>query len=147
MFAAADVYSTIEDLPARWQQNAAWMAELSTVNAIDQFETANGAKLFPRVGDAAPVLLRKPLAEDSNLAAHSAIDPAATADNPILFVGDWRQYVVLDRIGMSVEFVPHLFNTTSNLPDGRRGWYAYWRVGGEPLSVAAFRVMNIVTAA
>ena len=35
----------------------------------------------------------------------------------------------------------------ANLPDGRRGWYAYWRVGGEPLSVAAFRVMNIVTAA
>ena len=48
---------------------------------------------------------------------------------------------------MSVEFVPHLFNTTSNLPDGRRGWYAYWRVGGEPLSVVAFRVMNIVTTA
>ena len=84
-----------------------------------------------------PVLLRKPLEENSNVAAHSAIDPAATADNPILFVADWRQYVVLDRIGMSVEFVPHLFNTTSNLPDGRRGWYAYWRVGGEPLSVAA----------
>ena len=48
---------------------------------------------------------------------------------------------------MSVEFVTDLFNTTSNLPDGRRGWYAYWRVGGEPISVNAFRVMNIATTA
>ena len=48
---------------------------------------------------------------------------------------------------MAIEYVPHLFNTANNLPDGRRGWYAYWRVCGEPITVSAFRVMNIATTA
>ena len=35
VFAAADVYTTAEGLPAAWQSNAAFQAELSTLNATD----------------------------------------------------------------------------------------------------------------
>ena len=116
---------------------------MSTINAIDQFETGNGAKQFPRVGDANPVLLRK------RLAAHSAINPAASADHPILFVGDFSQYVVLDRVGLFISFLQPgvLQNSANGLPDGRVGWYGFWRVGADVLIDSAFRVMNIATTA
>ena len=60
----------------------------------------------------------------------------------VLYVGDWSRYVILDRIGLSVAFISpgHLLNASSNLPDGRVGWYAYWRVGAAPLTIAAFRM-------
>lgn len=146
-FASGDVYATQEALPARWRPRASWVAELSTINEIDQFETTNGAKLFPQVGEANPVLLRRRLYENSNVDAHSDIDDTVTADNHILYFGDFGQYVILDRIGLSVAFIGPgvLQNTANNLPDGRVAWYAWWRVGAEILTVNAFKVLNVNT--
>lgn len=94
------------------------------------------------------MLLRRPVVENSNVDAHSDIDVAATADNFILYVGDFKNYVILDRVNTTtVEFIPHLFNTTTNLPDGRRAWYMNWRVGADALHIDAFRVLDILTAA
>ena len=148
VFAAADVYAVIEALPPRFRARAQLMAELSTINAVDQFETASGAKLFDGLNSSSPRLLRRRLAENSSADAHSAIDVGATADNLILYVGDWENYVILDRVGMSVTYIPpgHL-KGASGRPDGRVGWYAYWRVGGESLVDEAFRVLNVATMA
>ncbi len=147
VFAAADVYGLIEALPPRYRANARWMAELSTLNQIDQFETGNGAKLFPEVGASDPVILRRGVAENSNVDAFSDVNVAATADNFILYVGDWSNYVILDRVGMSIELIPHLLNTANNLPDGRRGWYSFWRVGADSINDDGFRVLNLATTA
>jgi HK97 family phage major capsid protein len=149
-FAAADVYKVLEALPARFRGNARWMAELSTLNDIDQMETTNGAKLFPEIGSASPMLLRRPVVENSNVDPASGINAAATADHFILYVGDFQQgYAIVDRIGLSVAFLSPgiLQNTTTNLPDGRVGWYAYWRTGGKVLTAAAVRVLSIPTTA
>ncbi len=139
VFAAEDIYATIEALPPRFRSRARWLAELSTVNVIDQFETTNGAKLFPGVGDRSPVLLRRRLHEASTVDAHSDINITVTADNHILYVGDWKNYVILDWVGMSVTYIPpgHL-SGVSGRPDGRVGWYAYWCVVGESLVDEAF---------
>jgi len=146
-FVAGDVYSTIEDLSPRWRANATWMAELSTWNQVDQYETGNGAKLFPQVGSSSPVLLRRRVVENSNVAAYSDINVAATADNPILYVGDFKQFIVLDRIGLTVEYVPTVFSTSNGRPTGERGWYMWWRSGSDVLVNDAFRVLNIATTA
>ena len=147
VFAAADVYKVAEDLSPRWRDNAKWMAELSTLNEIDQFETANGAKLFPEAGSSSPVILRRPVVENSSVDAHNDINVSATADNFIIFYGDFSQYVILDRVGMTVQFIPALLNTANNLPDGRVGWYAHWRVGADLLNIDALRVLDIATTA
>lgn len=147
VFAAADVFNLIAQLPPRWRDRATFMAELSTINEIDQMETTNGAKLFPRVGDANPVLLRRRLVENSSVDAFSDVNVAATADNFILYVGDFGQYCILDRVGLSVHFIPpgvHVA-TANNLPDGKVGWYAYWRVGADSLVDDSFRVLNLAT--
>jgi HK97 family phage major capsid protein len=158
-FAIADVYATIEAVPPRYRRTAAGqgpqngsfatLAELSTINGMRQFATANNYHAFlTDLGGGQPaVLLGYPLLEASDMDALSDLDAAATADNFLLFSGDWSKYVIVDRIGMSVEFIPHLFATASNLPNGSRGWYAYWRTGAESIADAAFATMSVPTAA
>lgn len=77
--------------------------------------------------------------------AHSDIDVGATADNHILLFGDFQQYVIAERVGLALEFIPHLFATANNLPSGTRGWFAHWRVGGGVTHIDAFRVLNVAT--
>lgn len=50
-------------------------------------------------------------------------------DQEIVFA-DLSQYTIVDKPGgTSIEYVPTLFNTANNLPDGRRGWHMFWRTG------------------
>ena len=147
VFASVDVYGIAADLSPRWRGNATWMAELSTLNEIDKFETSNGAKLFNELGNANPSLLRRPVVENSSVDAFTDVDAAQTADNFIIFYGDFSQYQIVDRVGMVVQFIPALLATANNLPDGRVGWYATWRVGADLLNIDALRVLDILTAA
>jgi hypothetical protein len=52
---------------------------------------------------------------------------ALTAASKIMIFGDFRYYLIVDRIGMTVELVPHLFGATNQRPIGARGLLAYWR--------------------
>jgi HK97 family phage major capsid protein len=72
---------------------------------------------------------------------------AATVANAakLLIVGDFGYYLIVDRIGMVVEVVPHLFATANNLPSGQRGLLAYWRNTGKVLSANAFRALTGTT--
>lgn len=148
-FAVADVYSTIEAVPPRYRRNLSVQAELSTINGMRQFATANNYHAFlTDMSEGNPArLLGYRLLENSSMDALSDLDAGATADNFLLLAGDFSKYVIVDRVGLSVEFIPHLFNTSNNLPDGRRGWYAYWRVGAESIVDDAFRVMSVPTTA
>jgi HK97 family phage major capsid protein len=48
----------------------------------------------------------------------------ATQENYMAVFGDFSNYVIADRIGMTVAFIPHLFGT-ANGRTTTRGWYAY----------------------
>ena len=72
--------------------------------------------------------------------------PCGDGDNFILFVGNWSRYVIVDRVGMSVELIPHLFGD-NNRPTGQRGLYAWMRTGAESVDDNAFRVLSIPTTA
>jgi HK97 family phage major capsid protein len=146
-FAVADVYALIEALPARWQPNASWQANLSIINKVRQFSTGTGpqhAFVADLTAGQPPTLLGKRLFENSNM--DGAWNAAATADNFVLVVGDHSQYIVADRIGTTIELVPHLFGANGR-PTGQRGYYMYFRTGADVSTVNAFRVLNIATAA
>jgi HK97 family phage major capsid protein len=66
----------------------------------------------------------------------------STTEDYILIFGDFDNYVIADRVGMTVEFIPHLFHTTTNRPSGQRGWYAYYRVGADSVNNGAFRLLH-----
>jgi hypothetical protein len=52
--------------------------------------------------------------------------------------------MVLDRIGMSVEIIPHMLDgATPSMPTGERGVYAMWRGTARPLNVDAGRQLTV----
>lgn len=144
-FAAADIYKVEEALGARYLANARWAANRSIYNKARQFDANGGAALWVQLGGGLPgQLIGYPTLEAS--AMDGVWDTAATAHNYILILGDWRNYVIVDRIGLSVEYIPHIFGDNGR-PTGQRGWYCYWRVGADSVNDNAFRMFDLVTAA
>lgn len=149
-FAVADVYNLTEQLPPKYRRTAAqakWMQALGTLNTIRQFADDDGHALLARIGAGSPAeLLGHETFENSAMDSATNIDPAATADHFVLILGDWRNFLIVDRAGMNMELVPHLFGD-NNRPTGQRGFLAWGRTGAGVLNINAFRVLNVATTA
>lgn len=138
-FASGDVYKTDTALPGRYRPNAAWLANRGIYNAVRQFDSSGGTNLWERIGaDMPPQLLGRAALEAEDM------DGAVNAgqDNYVMVYGDFSNYVIADRIGMTVEFLPHLVGANQR-PTGQRGWYAYYRVGAGSVNDGAFRMLNV----
>ena len=136
-FASADVYALQEALPPRWQPNARWIANNAIINDAAQFETGNGARLFPELGAASPTLLRRPVHEVSSMDG-----TYGSGENYVLVYGDFSQFLIVDRIATSIELVPHLFGANRR-PTGQRGFFMTFRTGSDVLVDGAFRILDI----
>lgn len=154
-FAKGDIDKLIGSLEARYRKNAAFVANIVWYNAIRAFETTiNTGALLSRESVAGTVggpgmlnLAGFPAYESSDM---DAVLPnaAATADNFGLLFGDFANgYYIVDRVGLNVELIPHLFHTSNNLPKGQRGFYAWFRTGAEVVNVKAIAMLSIPTAA
>jgi HK97 family phage major capsid protein len=140
-FAIADVYALQASLPARYRNmpSTAWMANNLIYSRVRQFDTAGGAGLWATIGQDRPdTLLGKPVIESEDM--DGVLN--ATQNNYIAIFGDFDNYVIADRIGMTVEFIPHLFSPTNLRPTNQRGWLAYVRHGADSVNDAAFRMLN-----
>ena len=68
----------------------------------------------------------------------------ALADNLMAIFGDFSNYVIADRVGMTVETIQHLLDgSTPSVPTGQRGVYAYYRVGADSVNDGAFSMLNV----
>ena len=134
-----DVTKPAVALPPRWQPNAAYIANNATAIAVGAFETTAGALRYPEINGSPPRLLRKPFHEHS--AMNKVGDTATAGNDNVLLLGDWRNYLIADRVGATVEYIPHLVGT-NHRPTGQRGWYMYWRTGGDCLIDDAFRLLT-----
>jgi HK97 family phage major capsid protein len=143
-FARGDVYNLQSLLGARYQAGASWHAHLSIINLMSQMETTAGARLFPEISDGR--LLNRPLYENSSM--DSSITTSGAVSNFALVYGDFQNYVIARRIGLTVEFIPHLFGvaTPTNRPTGQRGWFAFFRAGADSVNDAAFRMLDVASA-
>jgi HK97 family phage major capsid protein len=138
-FALADVYRLQGALPARWRQRASWLANNLFYNMTRQFDTAGGNGLWAQLGDGRPpVLLGRQVAEAE--AMDGTIN--ASAENYAMVFGDFGQYTITDRLGFTVELIPHLFGANRR-PTGQRGWFAWYRTGADVLVDGAFRLLNV----
>lgn len=140
VFAIEDVYALHGGLPAKHRRRGTWLANVQTYNATRQFDTQGGAGLWTTLGNATPETLigRQHLESE---AMDGVIN--ATQDNRILVFGNFQNYVIADRVGMTVEFIPHLFHTANNRPSGQRGWFASYRTGADSVNDGAFRMLNV----
>lgn len=144
-FTLADVYALHDGLPARHRRRATWLANNMVYSRIRQFDVNGGAGLWTTLGNGRPdQLLGRDVAEAE--AMDGNWNPAVTAANRIGIFGNLQNYVIADRIGMTVEFIPHLFGANRR-PNGSRGWFAYYRMGADSVNDGAFRMLNIATTA
>lgn len=145
-FALADVYSIQGALPARYRANASWLANNLIYNKIRQFDTQGGAGLWARLGEGRPDgLLGRPALEAE--AMDGTVTTSGAVSNFILVFGDFSNYVIADRVGMTVELIPHLFHTSNNRPSGQRGWFAHVRMGADSVNDGGFRLLDVPSAA
>lgn len=137
-FASADVYAVDNALPARFRARAQWLFTKEVGNDIRQFASSDGHDLWERIGNGmSPQVLGYPRNEATAMDSDSS-----TAGNHILLLGDFRHYLVVDRVGMSIELVPHVFGT-NNRPTGERGIYAFWRNSADVIVQNAFRRLEV----
>tara|TARA_Y100000034_G_scaffold82574_1_gene98920 strand:+ start:189 stop:1574 length:1386 start_codon:yes stop_codon:yes gene_type:complete len=135
--ALADVYACPENLGARWRANASWVMNLNLINDIRQLGANDHNFTVDLTAAGIPQLLGRPLYESTTVSG--TLD---TATNNSIVFGDFRNYVIYDRIGMSVEQIPNLFHTTTNRPSGQRGVLAHWRVGADSIIDTAFVLLQ-----
>lgn len=143
--AVGDIFLAEEALSPRHRSRAQWVANRSVYNRIRQFDTNGGANLWtenlqaglanngPTPGNTGYNLIGYQANELSTMGTSVA------AGGTVAVIGDFSKYVIVDRIGMSVEIVPHLFATNANRPSGQRGLFAFWRNSAEVVDPLAFR--------
>jgi HK97 family phage major capsid protein len=150
-FAVGDLYTLEQTVPPRFRPRAQIVANRFTYNKVRQFDTAGGANLWtplpaplqqglanqvPRGGNTGYELIGYGANECSGLAS------VLTTGSKIAVMGDPRYFIIVDRIGLDIEVIPHLFGAAQgNLPTGQRGFYAYWRNTARVLDPNAFRVL------
>ena len=140
-----DLHSVYRSVPIRWRNRGTWVANPLYTLAVKRLGTAVSSSYS---GDLTmPVSERwlgRPVVESDDA---PTTQTTTANDNEVVF-GDFANFVIVDKPGsMSVEFIPHMFNTANNLPDGRRGWYAYWRTGSDSVNDLAFRLLQDKTSA
>ena len=143
----ADVLAVEDAMAPRFRARASWIASKTTYNAIRQAAAADSTfmgDLWVRLsGGQPPELIGYPAYELSSMSTVAAHGGAA---NLVLALGDFQSgFIIVDRIGMSVELVPHLFGANGR-PTGQRGIYAYWSNGSKVLVDNAIRVLNVTSA-
>lgn len=138
-YAATDVYAMKGAMPPRHRANAAWLGSEGIYLLTRQFATGSGPQhaFWADLGmDTPSQLLGRPTYEASSMASE-----VAEGAN-ILLLGDFSRYLVVDRIGMTVQFEP-LVKGANRRPTGEVGWFAHWRVGGAVLDANAFRLLQV----
>ena len=138
-FALADVYALDSALPARYAANASWLAHRATYNAMRRFDTNGGAALWGYLAEGRKAdLLGRP--DYVSEAMDGVVN--AGAENYNLAFGDFQNYVIADRLGVTMSYIPHTFGANGR-PTGQAGWHAWMRVGADSVNDAAFRVLNV----
>lgn len=154
-FAIGDLYALEEALPPRFRPLGQFFGNRHVYNLIRQFGSnanqnlwmsfalSSGGPLavgmenrpFGEGGALGQLLLGYPTNEVSDMVT------TLTTGSKILALGDPDYYLIVDRIGMQVEFVPHLFGSNRR-PTGQRGLFAYWRNTGTVVDPNAWRVLT-----
>jgi HK97 family phage major capsid protein len=133
--AKVDYYFAEAALPLRWRSNAHWFMSRGMIRTTQAFEAVNG-ELFNgqyyggvgnpasnRFGNTGLQLLGYPVVETP-----SVPNTPSTVSTLWAMFGDPKQFIIVDRVGMNIELIPHVFGGAQGiLTTGQRAIYAMWR--------------------
>ena len=140
-----DLQAMKRAVPVRFRGNGSWVYNPVYGDAIKALGTALSASYSTDITqDNTPTLLGRPAVESDDA---PAAQTTTVKDNEIVF-GDFSNYVIVDKPGSTaIEFIPMLFNTANNLPDGRKGWFMHFRSGADSVVDTAFSLLQDKTSA
>ena len=139
-FGALDIDKVWASLPERYRSRAAWFMNVDVENEIRAFGSGTATSRF--TVDQTAGGISKLNGRSVILSDYAPTFTGTTGASNILVVGDFSNYVVAQRAGMSVELVPHLFDVTNNRPTGSRGWFAWARTGADSVNDLGFRLLQ-----
>lgn len=139
-FGGVDVLKVWKELPERYRSRATWLMSTGVENAIRTLSQNQnlGFYTIDLTSGGLGNLFGRPVRTTDYMPDL----PSGTAAANVLVVGDFENFVVAQRAGMTVEFIPHLFDTTTARPTGQRGWFAYARHGYDTSNPAGFRLLT-----
>jgi len=139
-FGAVDVLKVWKSLPERYRANATWIMNTDVENEIRSFAAGADSAYYTVDLSAGGIgtLFGRPIRTTDYAPEFTGTTGAAN----ILVVGDFSNFLVAQRAGMSVELIPHLFATGNNRPSGQRGWFAYARHGFDSVNDLGFRLLQ-----
>jgi HK97 family phage major capsid protein len=135
-----DPYKVWKALPQKYRRGAAWLMSVDVNNAIRQLGTSTQFHAFTANlrEEWLDELFRKGVYESPYM-PDTTTSTAATIG--LAIVGNFQNYLIARRGGMSVELVPQLFALANNRPSGQRGWFAYARIGAGSVNDLGFRLL------
>ena len=140
-----DLAAVYDGLPVRHRSNAKWLMNPIWDLAIRRLGTAVGYLYTTDLtGMTGQALYGKEviLSDDA-----PEVTTTTALDQRVAFL-DFKKYYIVDAPGsFAVEYIPHMFATANNLPNGTRGLYAYWRTGADFVDSNAGRLLLDKTSA
>lgn len=124
-------------LPDRYEPNARWMAHRAVFLEVERLARAAGFNEPPIAAGAQPTLLGYPRHNNSAMTSDFT-----TSGNDIMLFGDFQNFLIVDKIGLSVEVDPHVRNGDGAWT-GTRALLAHWRNSSVILVDNAFRLMKV----
>jgi HK97 family phage major capsid protein len=146
-FGAVDLYKLWDALPIRYRTNARWMASTSVSNSIRQFAagSSNSDANFTINITQAEIerLFGKPFHYNDYMDDSVGTGGVTSAsDVTLVVVGDFRNFLIANRVGATVETVQHVLDTTTGLPTGERMTFMWRRIGSDSINDAGFRILT-----
>ena len=135
VFALVDIDKLIGAVPPRFRTRSKMCANMAILQLVPAFGTAG------QPADSIYNPISKTL-RGYTIAEASAMDDVATDAKEILLMGDFRHFVIVDRLGLTTEYIPNLFDGDGK-PLSERGILARWRNDTGLLTVNAFRLLKV----
>jgi len=143
-----DVYNLQAALPPRFRNSAgaAWLGNIKILNGVRAIDQYGGGSFWTNFTSNTPAaLLGQPIYEASDLPGVTTGTSAASGTGSATLVfGDFGQFVIADRVGVSMLYEPMIKGSgNASLPAGQAGWYMFWRTSSAVSTTAAFRYLTI----
>jgi HK97 family phage major capsid protein len=139
-----DIHALYRALPVRWRGKGSFVANPLYTLAIKRLGTRVSSFSGDLTQPVSDRILGRPVIETDDA---PTTQTTTVLDQEVVFAA-LDNFTIVDKPGgTSIEFIPHLFNTNANLPDGRRAWFMWWRTGSGMPNLAAGRILVDKTSA
>jgi HK97 family phage major capsid protein len=139
-FTAPDIDKIWKSVPERYRSRTSWLMHVDVENEIRAFGSGTATSRFTvdQTRDGITLLNGRPVYTTD----YAPEFTGTTGASNILVLGDFSNFLIAQRAGMTTELVPHLFGVTNGRPLLSRGLLAYARIGSDSVNDLGFRLLQ-----